>query len=68
MFCLQIKEPWVMPNTLGNRSMPVHTYRWKDKACCEEKEPLEELAQQLRETGLKARIEKRGDNNGKTKN
>ena len=27
---LQRKEPWVIPNVLGNRSMPVHSWRWKD--------------------------------------
>ncbi len=62
MYCLQIKEPWALPNTLGNRSMPVHSYRWEDKACCEEKGPLDELARQFRETGLEVRIEERGGN------
>ena len=27
---LQRKEPYSMPNILGNHSMPVHTYRWKE--------------------------------------
>lgn len=26
---LQRKEPYTMPNILGNHSMPVHSYRWK---------------------------------------
>ena len=29
---LQRKEPFTMPNILGNHSMPVKTYRWKDIA------------------------------------
>ena len=29
---LQRKESYSMPNILGNHSMPVHTYRWKDIA------------------------------------
>ena len=27
---LQRKEQWVVPNILGNRSMPVYSWRWKD--------------------------------------
>ena len=27
---LQRKEPYSMPNILGNHSMPVQTYRWRD--------------------------------------
>lgn len=38
---LQQKERCVMPNILGNHSMPVHTYRWKDIAVCDERKPLE---------------------------
>ena len=41
MYFLERKEPYTMPNILGNHSMPVHTYRWKAIAACEEKEPLE---------------------------
>lgn len=37
---LQRKEPVALPNVLGNRSMPVHTYRWKDIMACAEREPL----------------------------
>lgn len=29
---LQRKEPHIIPNILGNHSMPVHTCRWKDIA------------------------------------
>ena len=43
MYFLERKEPYAMPNILGNHSMPVHTYRWKAIAVCEEREPLEEL-------------------------
>jgi hypothetical protein len=41
MFFLERKEAYALPNTLGNHSMPVHTYRWKAIAVCEVKEPLE---------------------------
>lgn len=41
MYFLKRKEPYAMPNILGNHSMPVHTYRWKAIAMCEEKELLE---------------------------
>lgn len=27
---LQRKEAYAIANVIGNRSMPVHTYRWKD--------------------------------------
>ena len=37
---LQRKEPYVMPNILGNHSMPVHTYRWKDIAVSSDFEEL----------------------------
>ena len=43
---LQRKEAYAAPNILGNRSMPVHTYRWKDIAMCDEAEPLETLIEQ----------------------
>jgi hypothetical protein len=42
MFFLERKEPYAMPNILGNHSMPVHTFRWKAIATCETREPLEE--------------------------
>lgn len=41
MYFLERKEPYTMPNILGNHSMPVHTYRWKAIAVCDDKEPLE---------------------------
>lgn len=37
---LQRKESCVMPNILGNHSMPVHTYRWKDIAVSSDFEEL----------------------------
>lgn len=43
MYFIERKEPYAMPNILGNHSFPVHTYRWKIIAKCEEKEPLEEI-------------------------
>ncbi len=43
MFFLERKEPCVMPNILGNHSFPVPTWRWKQVAVCEEKEPLEAM-------------------------
>lgn len=43
MYFLERKEPCTMPNILGGHSMPVHTYRWKQIAVCEQREPLEEL-------------------------
>ena len=42
MYFLEVKEPYAMPNILGNHSFPVHTYRWKAVAACKEREPLEE--------------------------
>lgn len=47
MYFLERKEPYVLPNILGNRSFPVHTYRWKTIAMCEEKEPLEKELMKL---------------------
>ena len=32
-----------MPNILGNRSFPVHTYRWKDIAASDDRAALEKL-------------------------
>lgn len=43
MYFLERKESCVMPNILGGHSMPVHTFRWKQIAMCEQREPLEEL-------------------------
>ena len=37
---LQRKEPYTMPNVLGNHSMPVRTYRWKDMALSDDFEEL----------------------------
>ena len=39
---LQRRERAVLPNVLGNHSMPVYTYRWKTIAVCDEREPLED--------------------------
>lgn len=40
---LQRKEQYVKPNVLGNHSMPVYTYRWKDIAASDDREALEEI-------------------------
>ena len=37
---LQRKETVAMPNVLGNHSMPVYTYRWKDIAVSDDKAAL----------------------------
>ena len=37
---LQRKESHVMPNILGGRSYPVHTYIWKDIAISNDAEAL----------------------------
>ena len=37
---LQRKERVALPNVLGNHSMPVHTYRWKDIAASDDYEAL----------------------------
>lgn len=47
MYFIERKEPYAMPNILGNHSFPVHTYRWKAIAMCEEKEPLEKELQNM---------------------
>lgn len=41
---LQRKEPYTMPNILGNHSMPVKTFRWRDVALSNDKESLERAA------------------------
>lgn len=41
---LQRKERYAMANILGNHSMPVHSYRWKDIAASSN---LEELKKHL---------------------
>lgn len=38
---LQRKERFVLPNILGNHSMPVYTHRWKDIAIAETIDALE---------------------------
>jgi hypothetical protein len=40
---LQRKEPFAMPNVLGNHSFPVYSYRWKDIAASDDKEALLDL-------------------------
>ena len=40
---LQYKEPIARPNILGNRSFPVHTYRWKDIAVSDDRAALEKM-------------------------
>ena len=43
MYFLERKEPYAMPNILGNHSFPVHTYRRRTIAVSEEKYVLENL-------------------------
>ena len=43
MYFLERKEPYSMPNILGNYSFPVPTWRWKQVAACNERQPLEAL-------------------------
>lgn len=43
MYFLERREPYTMPNILGNRSFPIRTYRWRIIMACKEKEPLEEI-------------------------
>lgn len=40
---LQRKEPYTMPNILGNCSFLVHTYRWKDIAVSDDYAALEKI-------------------------
>lgn len=40
-YSLQRKERFVIPNTLGNCSFPVYTYRWKDVAMSNDRKLLE---------------------------
>lgn len=47
MFFLERKEPWDMPNVFGGSSDPVHSYRWKAIAACEEQGPLNEIIKHL---------------------
>lgn len=47
MYFLERKEPYSMPNILGNCSFPVKTYRWKAVAVCESIEPLKEHLKSL---------------------
>ncbi len=57
IYTLEVKEPWVMPNILGNHSVPVHSCRWRSVANCEAKEPLIEVQKSMTEEGLETRIE-----------
>ena len=45
-FRLQRKEQWVISNTLGNHSMPVYSWRWKDIYVSDDRAALEELMPQ----------------------
>lgn len=40
---LQRKEHYVLPNILGNHSMPVYTYRWKDIAMSNDIKELKKI-------------------------
>ena len=37
---LQKKVPIARPNILGNHSVPVHTYQWKDIAASDDRDAL----------------------------
>ena len=37
---LERKEPCAMPNILGNKAFPVHTYRWRGIAASDDKYEL----------------------------
>lgn len=43
MYFLEHKENYTMPNILGNHSMPVKTWRWKQVAVCESRKPLADI-------------------------
>ena len=43
MYFLERKENYTMPNILGNHSMPVQTWRWKQVAVCESRKPLADI-------------------------
>ena len=47
MYFLERKEPYSMPNVLGNASQPVPTYRWKAIYTCPERGPLDLILQSL---------------------
>jgi hypothetical protein len=47
VYFLERREPVAMPNTLGNTSQPVHTYRWKAIYTCPERWPLEGILNRL---------------------
>lgn len=53
MYFLERKEPYAMPNILGNKSFPVHTYRWRAIAMCEKREPLEKKLEKLNKSSYR---------------
>lgn len=53
---LQRKEQYVHPNTLGNRSFPVYSFRWKDIAASDDLNRLEKYQAEQRLIGEKYRI------------
>lgn len=40
---LQVKETIARANILGNHSMPVYSYRWRDLYASDDKEALEQM-------------------------
>ncbi len=40
---MQVKETIARPNILGNHSMPVYSYRWRDLYASDDKEALEKM-------------------------
>lgn len=43
MYFLERKENCTVPNILGNHSMPVKTWSWKQVAVCESRKPLADI-------------------------
>ena len=48
---LQRKEAYALPNILGNKSFPVHTYRWRDIAASDDRNALEACLQGTSDQG-----------------
>lgn len=59
MFVLQLKEHYIVKTEL-TKNRTCQSYRWKDKAMCEDKEPLLYYAENLyRDPRIEWRIEQR---------
>ena len=44
---LQRKEQWVIPNVLGNHSMPVYSWRWKDIYASDDYDSLADIMKEI---------------------